>query len=218
MRKRIETARPPKRASQRAVEVERPQLKLFGRWDSKVEILDLGLKPYINLDSRLVPRSAGVLRRPFHKSKAHIVERLAVHMLVPGHAGKKHKLTSGPLGGAYYNVLKHVENALDIIEKTENKNPIEVLVRAIETAALREEIISYQVGSIVAREGVITAPQRRVDKVLRFFAQGTFRKSFGHKTTLSKALADELMAAYHGKECFAIREKERMEREATGAR
>jgi len=219
MRKRIEHARPQKRASPRPADVKKPQLKLFGRWGSEgIEVLDRGLKPYINLDSRLVPRSAGLLRRPFHKSKAHIVERLALHMLVPGHTGKKHKLTSGPLGGAYYNVLKHVELALEIIEKAENKNPVEVLVRAIENAAVREEIISYQMGSIVAREGVISAPQRRVDKTLRFFAQGTFRKTFGKNSSLSKALSDEILAAYHGKECYAIREKERIEREATGAR
>jgi small subunit ribosomal protein S7 len=139
-------------------------------------------------------------------------------MLVPGHTGKKHKRTSGPLGGAFYNVLTHVEKALDIVEKSENKNPVEVLVKAIENSALREEIISYQVGSIVAREGVISAPQRRVDKVLRFFAQGTYNKTFGKKNSLAKALSEEIIAASKGTDCFAIREKERIEREATGAR
>lgn len=220
MRKRIERVKAVKRQAERAEPARpKPQLKLFGRWDSAgITVSDPGLRPYINLDSRLVPRTAGRLRRPFHKSKAHIVERLALHTLVPGHSGRKHKTTSGPMGGALYNALKHVEQALELIEKKENKNPVEVLVKAIENAALREEIISYQVGSVVAREGVIAAPQRRVDKVLRFLAQGAFRRSFGKNYSLAQALADEIIAAYKGADCYAIREKERIEREAVGAR
>jgi len=220
MRKRIERLNVSEKAESKPVPAgPKPQLKLFGKWETaSIPVTDLGLKPYINLDARAVPRTAGRLRKTFHKSKAHIVERLALHMLVPGHTGKKHKRTSGPLGGAFYNVLTHVEKALDIVEKSENKNPVEVLVKAIENSALREEIISYQVGSIVAREGVISAPQRRVDKVLRFFAQGTYNKTFGKKNSLAKALSEEIIAASKGTDCFAIREKERIEREATGAR
>lgn len=220
MRKRIERVKSIRRPAEKAEAARpKPQLKLFGRWEaSGIVVNDPGLRPYINLDSRLVPRTAGRLRKPFHKSKAHIAERLAQHLLVPGHAGRKHKLTSGPMGGALYNSLRQVEHAFEIVEKSENKNPIEVLVRAIENAALREEIISYQVGSIVAREDVIPSPQRRVDKVLRFLAQGAYRKTFGKNYSLAQALADELLAAYYGKECYAIREKERIEREAAGAR
>ena len=220
MRKIIERVKTSKRTEEKAEpEKPKPQLKLFGRWDSStITVNDLGLKPYINLDARTIPRTAGHLRRPFHKSKAHIVERLALHLLVPGHSGRKHKLTSGPMGGALYNALSHIEQALDIIEKAENKNPVEVLVRAVENAALREEIISYQIGSIVAREGVITAPQRRVDKVMRFLAQGAYRKTFGKNSSLAKALAEEILASYKGTDCYAIREKQRLEREAVGAR
>ncbi len=193
-------------------------LKLFGKWESNVEVRDISLVPYINLDAHLLPRSAGRLRKPFHKSKAHVVERLAQHMVVAGHTGKRHRLTSGVHGGRIYGTLKSVEEALDIIQKKENKNPIEVLVRGIENAALREEIISFQVGSVMAREAVITAPQRRVDKVLRFLAHGSYRKSFNKRTTISQALADEIMLSAAGKESFAVKEKERIEREATGAR
>jgi small subunit ribosomal protein S7 len=149
----------------------------------------------------------------------HIVERLALKMLVSGHTGKKHKLTSGKFGGGYVTVLNQVEQALEIIEQKTKKNPIEVLVGAIENAALREEVISYQLGSIMARESVITAPQRRVDKTLRFFAQSAYRKAFNKKKGLAEALADELIAAYNNSaDSFAIKEKERIEREASGAR
>lgn len=206
-----------------------PPIKLFGKWDSDVEVLDSGLKNYINLKPRLFPRSAGIFRKRFHKSNMHIIERFALHLLIPGHIGKKHRLTSGKFAGNFVNVMKHIEKAFEIIEEKETKidasgvkqpaNPIEVFVRAFENAALQEEIISYQIGSIVARDAVITSPQRRVDKTLRIFAQGIYRKTFGKKKSLENAIADEILAAYRNSpESFAIKEKERIEREASGAR
>lgn len=197
-----------------------PELKLFDRWDSNIEVLDMGLRGYINLKSRLLPRSAGALQKHrFYKSRMHIVERLTLHLLVSGHQGRKHRLTSGRFGGGYITALKAVENGLEIIQKKENKNPIEVLVRAVENAALREEIMTYQMGSIVARDSVISAPQRRVDKVLRSFAQGIYRKTFGKNSSLSEAIAQEIIAAYKSStDSFAIKEKDRVEREALGTR
>lgn len=194
-------------------------VKLFNKWDSNVEVKDISLKAYLNLDPRILPRSAGNNRGRFHKSKAHIVERLALNIMIPGHQGKRHRLSSGKFGGAYSNTLGIVETALELIEKQENKNPLEVLVRAIENAALREEIISYQMGSIMAREAVVTAPQRRIDKTLRYFAQSAYRKAFNSKKTMARALADEIIAAYkNSSDSFAIKERERIEREAGGAR
>ena len=193
--------------------------KLFGKWDSNIIVNDLGLRAYINLQPKLIPRSAGSLQKHrFHKSKINLVERLALHLMVSGHQGKKHKLTSGRFGGGLITTLRAVEKALDIIEKTEKKNPVEVLVRAIENAALTEEIISYQMGSIMARDAVITAPQRRVDKALRNLAQGSYRSRFNKKLSISQSLANEILGAYKGNEGFAVKEKERIEREAMGAR
>ena len=210
-------ARPQKPVKKR--EKTKFDVKLFGRWDSNVPINDPSLKGYINVDPKILPRSAGTHRGRFHKSKMHVVERLALKMSVSGHTGKKHKITSGKFGGNYTTILKVVEKALEIIEKKENKNPIEVLIKAIENAALREEVISFQMGSIMARESVITAPQRRVDKTLRFFAQSAYRRTFNKHKGLAEALAEEIIAASKNlQDSFAIKEKERIEREATGAR
>lgn len=193
--------------------------KLFGRWNSNIEVKDKSLKDYINLDAKFLPRSAGINRGRFHKSKNHIAERLALSMMVPGHQGKRHRLSSGHFGGGYTTILKNIEKAFELIEKKENKNPIEVLVTAISNAAPREEIISYQLGSIMAREAVVTSPQRRVDKTLRMFAQSSYRKSFNKKKSIYEALADEIIAASRGSpDSFAIKERERIEREASGAR
>jgi len=209
--------RPKKQAQQR--EKTKFNFKLFGKWDSNIIVNDGGLKNYINLDARFLPRSAGTRRGRFHKSKMHIVERLALSMMVPGHQGRRHRLTSGRFGGGYSTVMNNIEQALEIIEKKENKNPIEVLVNAIINAAPREEIISYQLGSITAREAVVTAPQRRIDKTLRIFAQNSYRKSFNKKKKIYEVLAEELIAASKGSsDSVAIKERERIEREAVGAR
>lgn len=220
--RRFGRERKPRQKSQRVTKKREKthfDVKLFGRWDSNVAINDPSLKGYINLEPKMLPRSAGAHRGRFHKSKMHIVERLALKMSVSGHTGKKHKVTSGKFGGNYINVINVVEKALGIIEKKENKNPLDVLVKAIENSALREEVISFQMGSIMAREAVITAPQRRVDKSLRFFAQSAYRKSFNKNKGLAEALADEIIAAAkNSADSFAIKEKERIEREATGAR
>ncbi|HLC67250.1 MAG TPA: 30S ribosomal protein S7 [archaeon] len=215
---REEKPRKPQKLVKRREKI-RVDVKLFGRWESNSNVTDPGLKGYINVEPKFLPRSEGSQRGRFHKSRMHVVERLALKMLVSGHTGKKHKLTSGKFGGGFNTILKVVENALAIIEKKEQKNPIDVLVMGIENAALREEVISYQMGSIMARESVVTAPQRRVDKTLRFFAQAAYRKAFNKKKGLAAALADEIIAASKNTgDSFAVKEKERIEREASGAR
>jgi len=139
--------------------------------------------------------------------------------MVPGHTGKRHRLTSGTLAGGLSNVLIRIEKALVKIEEKTGKNPIEVFIKALENAAVTEEIISYQMGSMVARDAVITAPQRRIDKTLRNFAQGAYKASFRKKTKIEDALVKEIIEAYNNSnESFAIKERERIEAEASGAR
>jgi len=194
-------------------------VKLFNKWDSNVTVNDPGLKRYINLKPKILPRSAGIFRQQFHKSYAHIVERLALHLMTSGHSSKKHKITSGHFGGGFQTAMKIVEKAFDTIEQKTKKNPVEVFVRAIENASLCEEITAYQVGGIIARQAVITSPQRRVDKTLRLFSQAAYKSSFNKKINTASALAEEIMYGYeNSNKSFAIKEKERIEQEAAGAR
>ena len=75
-----------------------PEIKLFNKWSVEgIEVLDPGLKRYINLKPVIVPRlSHGRhAKKQFYKSEVNIVERLMNHLFVPGHSGKNHKLTSG---------------------------------------------------------------------------------------------------------------------------
>lgn len=197
-------------------------IKIFGRWSTEgIEVSDLGLKRYINLKPVLIPKSAGrYSTQQFYKSKMSIVERLVNKLMVPGHRGKKHIISSGRCVGKSFTIYKIVESAFEIIENTVKKNPIEVFVRSLENAALREEIASYQIGGIIVRRAVITSPQRRVDLVLKNIVHTAYKKSFGKKTDMAKALADEIIGAYNndGSKSEAIKERERLEREAEGAR
>ncbi|MEM5794445.1 MAG: 30S ribosomal protein S7 [Candidatus Aenigmatarchaeota archaeon] len=198
------------------------ELKIFGKWSTEgVEVKDPGLAKYINLKPVIVPRSGGkYAKQQFHKSKMNIVERFMNKLMVPGHRGKKHVTSSGHCVGKTSVQYKIVKEVFERIEQITKKNPIEVLVGAIENAALREEITSYQLGGIIVRRAVVTSPQRRVDLALRNIVQAAYRKAFGKKENMIDALVNEIIAAYNNdaSKSEAIKEKERIEREAEGAR
>lgn len=198
------------------------ELKLFDKWSmAGVQVRDKGLERYINLNPVIVPKTGGRnASQQFHKSKMPIVERLINKIMVPGHRSKKHVISSGRVVGKYFTAYNIVKRAFEKIETVTKKNPVEVLVTAIENSATREEIAAYQVGGIIVRRAVITAPQRRVDLALKIFAQTSYRRSFGKKETMENALAEELIAAYNNdsSKSDAIKERERIEKESEGAR
>jgi len=197
-------------------------LKIFNKWETEsITVNDPGLRNYINIRPVIIPKTFGKLaRKQFHKSQMSIVERLANRLCVSGHKGRKHTITSGKNVGKTFKIWNVIEDTFNMLEKRANKNPVEVFVKAIENAALREEITSFQVGGIIVRKAVITSPQRRVDLALRLICQSSYQKAFNNPKTMSEALADEIFAAYNNdpQSSFSIKEKERKEREAGGAR
>jgi len=198
------------------------ELKLFNRWSYQgIEIKDPGIKPYINLRPVVIPKTYGRnSKHPFYRSKMNIVERLINKLMVPGHRGKKHLLTSGRCTGKTQTIINLVKEVFERLENQTKKNPIEVLVTAIGNAALTEEITSYQMGGIMVRKAVVTSPQRRVDAALNVIVQSAYRKAFGKKLSMVDALFNEIFFAYQNdaSKSEAIKEKERIEREAGGAR
>jgi small subunit ribosomal protein S7 len=197
-------------------------MKIFDKWDiDKIRVDDKGLEKYIGLEPAIIPKTSGRYSSKRHaKHRMNIVERLLTKLSVPGHRGKKHLISSDRTTGKYTTHYKIVKEAFEIIEKKTKKNPVEVLVHAVENAALREETASYQVGGIIVRRAVVTSPQRRVDLALRVITQAAYRKSFGKKASMAETLADELIAASDNdaSKSEAVKEKERIEREAEGAR
>jgi small subunit ribosomal protein S7 len=139
--------------------------------------------------------------------------------MVPGHKGKKHKYTSGRCPASNQAIMKALIASFEIIEKKTNKNPVQVLVNAIENAALREEIAAYRMGGSIARQAVTIAPRRRLDLALRHLTQGIYKAKFNRKGQLAGIIAEELItAASNDPKSFAVQERNRAEKEAEGAR
>jgi len=90
-----------------------------------------------------------------------------------GHKGKKHYMSSGHNTGKKDIALKVVENALAKCEEKLKQNPLAILVKAIENAAPREEVIAIEYGGARYPKAVDVAPQRRID--LAFCSDNPFK-------------------------------------------
>ncbi|NIO23257.1 MAG: 30S ribosomal protein S7 [Candidatus Aenigmarchaeota archaeon] len=194
---------------------------LFNRWETEgIEVSDPGLKRYINLKPFIVPKTSGRLSpTSIHKVDMSIVERFMNKLAVPGHKGKKHKLTSGHVSGRYDLLYRSVKEAFEIVEKRTKKNPLQILVRAVENGALLEEVVGYRMGGIIARKAVVTSPQRRLDVSLRLISQNIFSRSFKSRKSFAETIAEELInIANNDQRNNVIRERQRAEKEAEGAR
>ena len=98
-------------------------------------------------------------------------------------------------------------------------NPIAVLVKAIENACPREEIVSIEYGGARYPRAVECAPQRRIDLALRAIAQGAYAKSFNNKKSSAQCLADEIIGAYKLLQTSnSISKKYDLERQADASR
>jgi small subunit ribosomal protein S7 len=211
----------PRRALRAKEDKERPseplkvgidpkEIKLFGKWTfHDVEVKDLGLKRYICLKPVFLPHTEGRHEhKRFGKAEVPIVERLINKLMRPGkNAGKK---------ALAINIVK---NAFEIIHLKTGRNPIQVLVEAIERASPREETTRIAYGGIVYHQSVDVSPQRRVDLALRWLTEGARLASFGNPKTIDECLADEIIAAAQGDpKSYAIAKKDEIERIAMASR
>jgi small subunit ribosomal protein S7 len=144
----------------------------------------------------------------FHKSEVNIVERFVNNLMRPGRsAGKKER------------VINLVRNAFEIIYLRTGKNPIEVLVRAVESSAPCEDTTRISYGGVVYHQAVDMAPQRRVDIALRLLSEGARKASFGNPRPLEEYLADEIVfASENDIKSNAVKKRNEMERVARSSR
>ena len=194
--------------------------KLFDIYDvSNMEIKDPSLKPYINLEPKLLLKSQGRSREKFAKTKVNVLERLANRIAVPGHVGKKHRIITSWSSGKYSKNMKILLNALDIIEKKIKKNPIQILVSAIENGSPRDEITVIEQAGARYPQSVDTSPFRRVDLAIRWIVQGAYQRCFGKKKKMAESLADEIIKASQGNmESYAVSKRNEAEKQADSAR
>jgi small subunit ribosomal protein S7 len=162
------------------------EIKLFQKWSFQdVKVEDIGLQRYLNLTPMTNPHSMGRHEHQrFRKAKVNIVERLINNLMRPGkNAGKKAKAT---------NIVKQ---AFDIINLRTGKNPIEVLVKAVENAAPCEDTTRISYGGVVYHLSVDVAPQRRIDLAIRHITEGARAASANNPKPIQETLADELILA-----------------------
>lgn len=186
------------------------EVSLWGKWSFKgIEVKDLGLKRYMSLQPIYVPHSMGRHEHGrFHKADVNIVERLINNLMQPGkNSAKKAR------------ALSVAKNAFEIIQLNTGRNPIEVLVKAVEYAAPCEDTTRLSYGGIVYLMAVDISPQRRVDLALRLICEGARQASFGNPRPLEECLAEELiLAANQDVKSHAVSKRYEMERVALANR
>jgi small subunit ribosomal protein S7 len=189
---------------------ELEEVSLWGKWSFKgIEVKDFGLKRYISLHPIYVPHSMGRHEHGrFHKAEVNIVERLTNNLMQPGkNAAKKAR------------ALNVVKNAFEIIQLNTGRNPIDVLVKAVENAAPCEDTTRLSYGGIVYLMAVDISPQRRVDMALRLICEGARKASFSNPKPLEECLAEELtLAANQEVKSHAVSKRYEMERVALANR
>jgi len=193
-------------------------LLLFRKWDlSQIEIKDVGLKNAISLKQTIFPMDFGrsALRR-FNKANVNIVERLVNKMM---HFGKHYAKNTGRMAGKKIHIFNIVKIAFEIIHLKTGKNPVEVLVRAIENSAPNEDTTRIVYGGTVYHVSVDVAPLRRVDLALRFIADGVKEATFSNPKPIEEYLAEHLiLSAGNNPTAPSVKKKNELERIAQASR
>ena len=192
------------------VSVPQNEIKLFQKWsfkDAKVE--DIGLQRYLNLTPMTTPHSMGRHEHQrFRKANVNIVERLINNLMRPGkNSGKKAKTA---------NIVKQ---AFEIIYLRTGKNPIEVLVKAVENCSPCEDTTRVSYGGVVYHLSVDVAPQRRIDLAIRHITEGASAASKNNPLSIQEAVANELvLAANKDIKSAGIAKRNEIERVAQSSR
>jgi len=174
----------------------------------EVKIEDQGLARYINLDTENIYLGGVNSNKLFAKSKKPLVERIMNNIMrTEKYNGKKMKS------------YKVVRDSFEIIDKKTKKNPMQVLVDAIQNASPKEGTTRLRFGGISVPKAVDVAPQRRLDVAIRNICTGSVNSSHKNKKSIEACLAEEIIkASKNDVSSFAISKKNDIERVAKSAR
>ena len=129
---------------------ERVSAELFGEWSvSGIEYGDPSTQRYINV-TPIAHTMGRHTDTQFKKSELSIVERLINRLMqTDENTGKKQKTT------------RIVREAFDVVHERTDRNPVQVLVTAVEHAGPREETVRLKYGGISVPKAVDVAPDRK---------------------------------------------------------
>jgi small subunit ribosomal protein S7 len=201
-----------------------PGKKLFGRWSfQEVVVKDLSLAKYINLETVLTPHSSGrKTRGRFEKANLNVVERLINKIMRSGQGKRKMsgKFIRGRGScGKKLQAMRIVEDAFEIVEKKTGENPIQILVKAIESSAPREDVTRVKRGGVAYSLAVDVAPLNRLDESLKNLALAGFANSFNKNVSAAEALSEELItASKNDSKSAAVKRRDEVERIAKASR
>lgn len=211
-----------RRPAQKVVNVN--EQLVFGKFSPKdVVVRDQSISAYITFGSRAFPNIYGRRKNmTYYTTHITIIERL-MNKLMRGGTGKKvgGKVirTEGRLQGKKLKVMHVVEHAFDSIQKNTGKNPLQVLVDALQNSAPVEDTTRVRYGGISYNVAVGISAERRLNVALRNVALAALVGAFKSRRSLSDALASELvLAANKDPNSYAVKKKVELERIARSAR
>ena len=156
-------------------------VKLFNRWDTTVTISDISLQNKICLTPVIIPHNFGVHSSKGQRHKINVVERLANKLMRSGQGSRKlsgHYIRSKKACGMKLMTMRHIYDAFEIIENKTKKNPIQILVDALQNAGPREDITRVKRGGATLQIAVDVAPDMRINESLKNIALGTLTATF----------------------------------------
>ncbi|MCR4368927.1 MAG: 30S ribosomal protein S7, partial [archaeon] len=153
--------------SEKEKETAITQMLVFGKYDpAEVIIRDPSLMRNVSLETKKIPHTFGRgTRKRFEKGSVSIVERLVNKLMRSGQGKRKlsGKYIRNRQGcGKKVQAMNIVEDAFDIVEKKTQKNPIQVLIDAIQNAGPREDTTRIKKGGVYYTVSVDVAPLKKV--------------------------------------------------------
>merc|ERR1719356_1782636 len=125
----------------------------------------------------------------------------------------------GRNNGKKLMTVRIVKHAFEIIHLLTDKNPLQVLVEAVQAGGPRED--STRVGSagVVRRQAVDVSPINRVNQAMSLIVAGARRSAFRNIKSMSECLADEIiLCSSNSPNSYAIKKKIEIERVAASNR
>ena len=189
------------------------ELKLFGMYPYSESVKDITLSELMAINTSksniIVPHTSGRYQiKRFRKVQCPIVERLTNSLMYHGRNNGKKCMA-----------IKIVKQALEIIALVTNKNPLEVVLKAITVAGPREDSTRIGSGGTVKKSAVDVSPLRRINIGIYLITVGAREASFRTSKNIAECLADELInCSLENNNSYAIRKKDEIERAAKANR
>jgi len=199
--------------------------KIFGKYAlDNIQIRDKSMAQVVCLKSVAVPHTFGRhTKKVLGKMDVNIVERLANKLMRGGTGAKtsgKVIRTKGRMQGKKLRALGIVDRAFGIVAAETKENPVQVLIRAVENAAPREDVTRVSHGGVSYQVAVDISATRRLDMALRNISLAALMGSFNKPKPLEQSLASEIMSTAKGdiQTSYAMKKRDETERMARSAR